>query len=240
VPDTEDRFGDLGGDQRSTAERLAELDELAAAEEREARPAPPPRPRGRYMWVVGVAFVIVVAVAGLNALRHSGGGLRGPAVGTALPEFAAALATGSSNDAANIRQLPADGKPSACQVSVPGSVTSCALHRKPLVLSMIVPGVSRCERQLDLFQQLAGRFPGAQFAAVVSGRERSTVATLARQHGWTFPIAVDPDLRVFNMLHVAICPTTTFVGRGGTVRYTTIRPLDAAQIATQLRAIGGA
>jgi peroxiredoxin len=125
-------------------------------------------------------------------------------------------------------------------VNVPGSITSCALNRKPLVLSMVVPGVSKCERQLDLFQQLEGRFPRAQFAAVVSGKERSTVATLARQHGWTFPVAVDPDLRVFNMLHVAICPTTTFVARGGRVSYTTIRPVDEAQIATRLRAIGGA
>ena len=84
----EDRFGDLGADRRGAAERLAELDELDAAAERAAKPSPPPRPRGRYMWVVGVAFVIVVAVAGLNAVRHSGGGLRGPAVGSTLPEFA--------------------------------------------------------------------------------------------------------------------------------------------------------
>lgn len=236
----EDRFGDLGADQRGAAERLAELDELDAAAERAAQPGPPPRPRGRYMWVVGVAFVIVVAVAGLNAVRHSGGGLRGPAVGSTLPEFAAALASGSSDDAANIRQRPAGGKPSACQVSVPGSITSCALSAKPLVLSVIVPGVTKCEQQLDLYQRLAGRFPGAQFAAVVSGKERPAVATLARRHGWTFPVAVDPDLRVFNMLHVAICPTTAFVARGGRVSYTTIRPLGAGQIAQRLRAIGGA
>ncbi len=236
----EDRFGDLGADQRGAAERLAELDELEAAEARAAKPGPPPRPRGRYMWVVGVAFVIVVAVAGLNAVRHSGGGLRGPAVGSTLPQFAAALASGSSNDAANIRQVPAGGKPSACQVRVPGSITSCALNAKPLVLSVIVPGVAKCEQQLDLYQRLAGRFPGAQFAAVVSGKERPKVATLARQHGWTFPVAVDPDLRVFNMLHVAICPTTAFVARGGRVSYTTIRPLGEGQIAQRLRAIGGA
>jgi len=38
------------------------------------------------MWVVGVAFVLVVIVAGVNALRHSGGSLRGPAVGRTLPQ----------------------------------------------------------------------------------------------------------------------------------------------------------
>jgi hypothetical protein len=48
VPEgTEDRFGDLGRDERSTAERLAELDELAAEQERASQPAPPPRPAGR-------------------------------------------------------------------------------------------------------------------------------------------------------------------------------------------------
>jgi hypothetical protein len=100
----EDRFGDLGGDDRSTAERLQELDELAAEEERQSKPAgPPPRPAGRYMWVVGVAFVIVIAIAGINALRHSGGGLRGPRVGETLPAFAAPLATGHLNGDANVK-----------------------------------------------------------------------------------------------------------------------------------------
>ena len=240
MPDGGDRFEDLGAERQSTADRLAELDELEAAKERESRPASPPRPASRYMWVVGVAFVIVVIVAGANALRNSGGGLRGPAVGRSLPEFAAALATGSSNRAANIFQRPSGGTPAACDVRVRGSVTSCALTRKPLVLSVIVPGVTACERQLDVVQRVAPSFPRAQFAAVVSGKERPAVAALARRHGWTFPIAVDPDLRLFNLLRVAICPTTSFVARGGRVSYTTIRPVTQAQIATRLRAIGGA
>jgi AhpC/TSA family len=242
VPD--DRFGDLGGDQRSTAERLAELDERAAAEEREGRPHPPPRPSGRYMWVVGVAFVIVVIVAGLNAIRHSGGGLRGPAAGRQLPAFAAALATGTSNAVANVKQRPGQSKQAgavpACQVHLPGSINSCALSRKPLVLSLIVSGVSRCEAQLDLFQRVASHFPRAQFAAVVSGKKRAAVASLVRRHGWTFPVAVDPDLAVFNLYRVAICPTTVFAYKGGEVRQTLIRPVGEAQLRAELGAIGGA
>jgi hypothetical protein len=240
----EDRFGDLGGDQRSTAERLAELDELAAEQERASKPAPPPRPAGRYMWVVGVAFVIVVAVAGINALRHSGGGLRGPRVGETLPAFAAPLATGQLDGDANVKQTAAQsdraGAEPACQVRTPGSITSCALSRKPLVLSMVVPGVAKCESQLDLFQRLASRYPGAQFAAVVSGKKRPQVAALVKRHGWTFPVAVDRDLAVFNLYRVAICPTTVFAKPGGTVSYSTIRPMTEAQVTSQLRAIGGA
>jgi AhpC/TSA family len=244
VPD--DRFGDLGpSDDGSTAERLQELDEQAAEEERQSKPAgPPPRPAGRYMWVVGVAFVIVIAIAGINALRHSGGGLRGPRVGETLPAFAAPLATGQLNGDANVKQTPAQsnraGAELACQVDLPGSINSCTLSRKPLVLSVIVPGVAKCENQLDMFQRLASRYPSAQFAAVVSGKKRPDVAALVRRHGWTFPVAVDPDLAVFNLYRVAICPTTVFAKPGGTVAYTTIRPLSESQVTNELRAIGAA
>ncbi|HXD59046.1 MAG TPA: hypothetical protein VN606_14060 [Thermoleophilaceae bacterium] len=241
----EDRFGDLGpSDPRSTAERLAELDEIAFEEERQSKPAgPPPRPAGRYMWVVGVAFVIVVAIAGINALRHSGGGLRGLKVGETLPAFAAPLATGQLNGVANVKQTAAQSKRAgaqpACQVRLAGSITSCTLSQKPLVLSVIVPGVARCENQLDLFQRLAARYPSAQFAAVVSGKKRPEVAALVKRHGWTFPVAVDPDLAIFNLYRVAICPTTVFAKPGGQVAFSTIRPMTEPQIANELRAIGG-
>lgn len=248
---TEDRFGDLGpsdgerDERRSPAQRLAELDEADLARERESRPAgPPPRPAGRYMWVVGVVFLIVVVVAGINALRHSGGGLRGPTVGKPLPQFAAPLATSSLDGDANVKQSAKQsnqlGREPACQVRVPGSVTSCALSRKPLVLSVIVPGATRCEGQLDLFQRMAAAHPRAQFAAVVSGGSHAKVAALVKRHGWTFPVAVDRDLSVFNLYRVAVCPTTVFAFRGGKVEHTSIRPLDQAQVVAGLRTIGGA
>jgi peroxiredoxin len=247
----EDRFGDLGVPReeparngRSTAERLAELDEIAAADELQTRRKPPSRPAGRYMWVVGIAFVIALAVAGLNAIRHSGGGLRGPEKGTPLPAFAAPLATGQLDGVANVRQRAkqsnqAGSKP-ACQVHLPGSITSCALSRKPLVLAVIVPGVKQCETQLDLFQRLQQQYPKAQFAAVVSSAKRPKVATLVRTHHWTFPVAVDPDFAVFNLYRVAVCPTTVFAYPGGKVRETAIHPLGQAQIAAGLKAVGGA
>jgi hypothetical protein len=244
---TEDRFGDLGPseERKSPAQRLAELDEADLAQERGAKPAgPPPRPAGRYMWVVGVAFLIVVTVAGINALRHSGGSLHGPAVGGPLPQFAAPLATSSLDGDANVKQTARQsnqlGKVPACQVRVPGSVTSCALARKPLVLSVIVPGAAKCEGQLDLFQRMAAVHPRVQFAGVVSGGSHAKVAALVRRHGWTFPVAVDRDLSVFNLYHVAVCPTTVFAFRGGKVESTSIHPLSQAQVTSRLRAIGAA
>jgi hypothetical protein len=243
---TEDRFGDLGPERdKSPAQRLQELDEIDLERERQAKPAgPPPRPAGRYMWVVGVVFVIVVIVAGVNALRHSGGSLRGPAVGQVLPQFAAPLATSSLDGDANVKQSARQsnqlGRKPACQVRLQGSVTSCELARKPLVLSVIVPGAQKCEAQLDLFQRMQAAHPRAQFAAVVSGGAHAKVAALTRRRGWTFPVAVDRDLSVFNLYHVAVCPTTVFAFPGGKVHSTSIKPLTEAQVVAGLRAVGGA
>ena len=102
-----------------------------------------------------------------------------------------------------------------------------------------MPGVKKCEAQLDLYQREAGRFPKAQFAAVVSGKKRSDVAALVRRHGWTFPVAVDRDLAVFNLYRAAICPTTVFTFAGGQVNSTAIRPVTKGELVSQLRAIGG-
>jgi hypothetical protein len=123
-------------------------------------------------------------------------------------------------------------------VHLPGSITSCALARKPLVLAVIVPGVSSCEAQLDVFQNMLGRYPGVQFAAVVSGAKLPKAASMVRSNGWTFPVAVDHDLSVFNLYRVAICPTTIFARRGGVVQSTSIKPLTEQQIARRLPSIG--
>jgi hypothetical protein len=196
------------------------------------------------MWVVGVAFIIVVIVAGANALRHSGGSLHGPALNKPLPAFAAPLATGNIDRDANVKQRVGQsnqlGAVPACQVHLPGSITSCKLSQKPLVFAVIVPGAKKCEQQLDLFQQMAPRYPKAQFAAIVSGAKLQKVAALVRDHHWTFPVAVDRDLSVFNLYRVAVCPTTVFAFPGGRVERTSIHPLSQAQVAAGLRAVGGA
>jgi peroxiredoxin len=230
VPEREDRFGDLGADapdpNRSAAEQLAELD----ARDEPPKPPEPARPSGRYTWVVGIAFLIAVIVVGINSLPNAGRGFRGPKVGEVMPAFAAPSANGRSDAVANVKQDRGDksarNKTAACDVHGPGVVNICDLRRrKPVVLAVIVPGPPRCEEQLDRVQRVSRELPDVQFAAVVSGRKRGDVAKVVREHGWTFPIAVDRDLAVFNLYRVALCPTTVFADRGGRVRETRVREL---------------
>jgi AhpC/TSA family protein len=241
VPEREDRFGDLGpGDQSpegGAAERLAELDAT------EPKPPPPPRPSGRYSWVVGIAFLIVIIVVGVNSLPNAGRGFRGPSAGEVLPAFAAPSATSRTDKVANVKQQRGGSdegnKTLACEVRGAGVVNICDLRRdKPVVLAVIVPGVPSCERQLDRFQRVSRDLPDVQFVAVVSGKPRSEVATLVRDHGWTFPVAVDRDLAVFNLYRVGFCPTTVFAYRGGRVKQTKVRELlSEAQLRAAARSL---
>jgi hypothetical protein len=75
---------------------------------------------------------------------------------------------------------------------------------------------------------------------VVSGGSHQKVAALVRRHGWTFPVAVDRDLSVFNLYRVAVCPTIVFAFPGGKVESTSIKPLSEAQVVAGLRTGGGA
>ena len=238
----EDRFGDLGpepGDGRSAAERLAELDEKRPEEPE--KPPEPTRPAGRYNWVIGVAAIILIIVVGTKTLPHAGKGLRGLPAGSHLPVFAAASATGPRDAPPNVKRSATDktvgNKTPACDVHGRGVINLCDLERKPLVIALIVPGIKRCESQLDTMQGVRASHPDVNFLAVVSGRGKGTVRKLVQRHGWTFPVALDAQLQLFGLYRVAVCPTITFAYKGGVVRKSTIHPLNATQLRTEVGAI---
>jgi peroxiredoxin len=224
----EDRFGDLGESRPRTrgggtraGEKLADLDR--ADSERRPTPPRPRQPGQRYMWVVGVAAVILIVVAGINSLPHAGAGISGPTVGKPLPRFAAPTALGPKSDAdPNTKQSASDtgasNKVPACQINVPGALRICDYETKPLVIAFIVPGAPDCEKFGDRLQQLKPRYPGVNFVVVVSGVNQGRARTLVQDHGWTFPVAVDHNLAVFNTYRVAVCATAVFAYKGGIVR----------------------
>ena len=233
----EDRFGDLGPREPTAAERFAELDEgdmEAERKERERQAAGPPRPGGRYTWVVGVAALIVIIVVAFNSLPNAGRGYRGPEEGERIPVFAAPLVMGDAEGDANVKQDPDDDDTGndtpACDVDLPEVVTACQLfEEKPLVLALTVPA-GNCERQLEAMETLSRERPDLQFAAVVSGRSHQTAREVVERTGVTFPVAVDPDLAVFNLYRVAYC-STAIADRGGRLReFRANDPLSAEEL----------
>jgi peroxiredoxin len=231
----EDRFGDLGErDERSAAEKLAELDERDPEPDHPSRKPPEPaRPSGRYMWVVGVAALILVVVVGAHQLRSGEGTfIKGPPDGQPLPEFAAPLVDGPDKDA-NI--VPRSSKSSkvtpACNVKVPGSLNICDQEDKPVVLSFLFLRGADCEPQLDRLDRVARRQAGqVNVIGVFFERDRDKVRDHVKKHGWGFPIVVDRDGAISNLYAVGGCPTTVFADKGGRVRTTRTGNLSEAQL----------
>ena len=186
-------------------------------------------------------MIILIVVVGAKTLPHAGRGLKGLPPGSQLPVFAAANATGPLNAPPNLKRSATDrsvgNKTPACDVHGPGVVNLCQLRTKPLVIALIVPGPKQCERQLDAMQRVRPSYPGVNFAAIVSGRGKGTVSSLVRRHGWTFPVALDPQLVLFGVYRAAICPTITFAYRGGRVWHSTIHPLGETQLRADIAAI---
>jgi hypothetical protein len=246
VPEGEDRFGDLGGGRRpdSAADKLADLDRRDEEAERQQAAARRREPGRSYMWVVGVAGVIVIAVVAINSLPNAGRGSSGLVAGETIPKFAAPQALGvASEDAdANIKQdEDDDGAPNntpACEVRLPGTLRICDYTSKPLVLTFIVPGAKDCERYADRLERIRSRYPRVNFVTVVSGAKKSRVDELVRKHGWTFPVAVDKNLALFNTYRIALCATTVFAYRGGIVRASKVeaQQYTDAQLATAIGA----
>lgn len=230
MPD--DRFADLGPERKSAAERFQELDERSPEPE-PRRPREPPRPGGRYGWVVGVAFMIVVVVAGANALRNSGEGYQGVPAGELLPPFAAPLAVGGP-DGKDVNIAPR----TACDVRGPGVFNMCDLRaRRPIAMTFVANASQGCEDQLDRVEAVRREFPQVAFVGVVSRRERAEVEEVARSKRVGFPMIVDRDAALFNLYGIGDCPTTVFARKGGIASASLRGKLDVARLRAELRKI---
>ena len=225
---TDDRFGDLGTDRRSAAERFAELDEREPEPQPEAPRAP--RPSSRYSWVVGIAFLIAIIVAGLNAISSEGPGVAGPEPGDPAPVFAAPLAVSGLDRDAN-----ADSE-RVCELRLPETVNLCTLRREsPVVLTFFFTRFADCGPQLDRVEQARRQVPGVEWVGVIVRSGKDDAAKLVRDEGWRFPVALDRDGLVSNIYGISGCPTTVFVNRGGRVNATRLGEVGVADLVGEAR-----
>jgi hypothetical protein len=240
---SDDRFGDLGAsDRRSAAERLEEQDRINPEPDDPRRRPEVPRASNRYAWVVGILMLMAIGIfAVTSSLPNKGEGLRGPAIGSRLPDFAAPSATGNAGNEedANVRQRRGGndlaGLVPACDLISDEVVNVCELRRKPLVLTFLVTRGADCEPQVDRVERMRDEFPQVEFAAVVSGDERDEVEQIVTRRRWTMPVAVDHDGAVVNVYGIGVCPTTVFSTPGGIVRRVSLGNLTEDQLRASIR-----
>jgi hypothetical protein len=241
---SDDRFEDLGGEQRRAeiGERLAERDRTHP----EPRRPEVPRPGNKYAWLVGIVMLMVLAVVlFLQTLPNEGSGIDGPRRGSVLKDFAAPSALGNLEGDANVCQRPDAcndqiGIKPACTLVSEEVVNVCELRRKPLVLTFIFDRGADCYPQVDRTERVRADLRGVNFATVFfTHKPRDQVRRLVEERGWRQPVGVDPDGLVANLYGVGGCPTTVFARAGGRVAATALGNLTEAELRRRALRLAG-
>ena len=196
------------------------------------------RPR-IYSLIVGMVFVALIAVAGVNLISTKNKGVLGAHDEGDLPlaQFAVPVARSGAGGDANIAQddcdasrLPCpsgDTRTPACEVDVPGAIRVCDLVGKPLVLSFWFTRGGDCEDQEDVFERAYRRYsPRVNFLAIDVRDSDSEVRKLIAERHWTHPIGLDRDGALSNLFRVGGCPTFVYAYPGGILQHTSIGRLD--------------
>jgi AhpC/TSA family len=174
-----------------------------------------------------------------NTIVSEKEGSRGLQAGDTLPPFAMPLSTSScrgrcdANVATGSGQGAAGARP-ACSVRGRDILNACELaERGPFVLAFVFHPVDRCRAQLPALERVAARFEGVRVAVVAVRAD----AAAARSLKTSLPVAYDHDGAVANEYAVVVCPTLTFVARGGRVVGSTVGALSDATLASWMRRI---
>jgi hypothetical protein len=179
--------------------------------------------------------VFVVALLGwitFNSVATETAGSQGLQAGEELPPFAMPLSTSpckgrcDANVATEAGQGAAGAKP-ACSVRGTDVLNSCELAEGgPFVLAFVFEPVARCRDQLPALQRVAARHPGVKVRIVAVRAD----AVTARSLRTTLPVGYDHDGAVSNQYAVVVCPTITYVRRGGEIAGSTVGPQAEAAL----------
>jgi thiol-disulfide isomerase/thioredoxin len=194
-----------------------------------------------------MAFIALIAVAGINTISTKNKGVLGASNEGDLPlaQFAVPDARSGVSGDANIAQddcdsaripCPADSRRTpACQVRAPGAIRVCDLFDRPLVLSFWFTRGGDCENQEDVFEHAYRRYKGrVNFLAIDVRDSDSEVKKLIAEHHWTHPVGLDRDGALSNLYRVGGCPTFVYAFPGGILHSTSIGRLDDRQFDTHV------
>jgi Thioredoxin-like len=192
-----------------------------------------------YALIVGIAFIAVIAVAGINTISTEEQGVLGASdEGDApLEQFAVPDARSGVSGDANIAQDDCDAaripcpeesrRTPACLVDVPGAIRVCDLFNRPLVLSFWFTRGGNCEDQEDVFERTYRSYSDrVNFLAIDVRDSDEEVRKLIAERDWTHPIGLDRDGALSNLYRVGGCPTFVYAYPGGIQQSTSIGELD--------------
>jgi thiol-disulfide isomerase/thioredoxin len=196
-----------------------------------------------YSLTVGIAFVALIVIAGINTISNDSGGVLGSSdeAGLPLEQFAVPDARLGTEGDANIAQDDCDSaripcpeesrRTPACEVDVPGAIRVCDLFDRPLVLSFWFTRGGSCEEEEDVVERAYRRYKDrVNFLAIDVRDDADEVRTLIEERGWTHPVGLDRDGALSNLYRVGGCPTIVFAFPGGILQSTAIGELTEGEL----------
>jgi thiol-disulfide isomerase/thioredoxin len=196
-----------------------------------------------YSLTVGIAFVALIVIAGINTISNDSGGVLGSSdeAGLPLEQFAVPDARLGTEGDANVAQDDCDSaripcpeesrRTPACAVDVPGAIRVCDLFDRPLVLSFWFTRGGSCEEEEDVVERAYRRYKDrVNFLAIDVRDDADEVRTLIEERGWTHPVGLDRDGALSNLYRVGGCPTIVFAFPGGILQSTAIGELTEGEL----------
>jgi len=198
---------------------------------------------------VGIAFLILVAVATVNTIGTEGPGTLGAGTadyGMPLPEFAVPNArTGPLDKDANIAQddcstsqnpcPPEARRTPACEIQARGAIRVCDLFNRPLVISFWFTRGADCLPTQDVVDRVAARYRGrVNFLSIDVRDDPEEVRSIVAERRWTMPVGYDRDGAVSDLYRVGVCPTLAFAYPGGILAFAKIGEPSAPALITEV------
>ncbi len=166
----------------------------------------------KQLWIM--LALIAAILAAILLLPSCGGRTRGTAAESA-DETAATTLVGVGAAAPDFTVELFDG----------GELTLSSLRGKVVLLNFWATWCPPCREELARVQtELIDRFAGRDFLflPVSRGEERSAVAAFRERTGYAFPMALDPERRVYDLYATNFIPRNFLIGRDGRVVAATV------------------
>ena len=195
------------------------------------------KPMRRPSILLAVIAGVLLTWITFNSLATESPGSRGLQAGAELPPFAMPLSTSRCRGPcdANVATEPGQGAAGArpaCSVRGRDILNVCELAEGgPFVLAFVFHPVARCRAQIPLLERVAARHRDVEFRIVAvradAGQARSLRSSL--------PVGYDHDGAVANKYAVVVCPTITYVARGGRVQGSTVGEVPESEVEAWVR-----
>ncbi len=159
--------------------------------------------RDRLEWVAIIVLVGVLGVGWIYVSRETNADI-GPTPLTTAPYV--------GNLAPDFTLQTIDGRSITLRDYTAGKGT-------PIVLNFWATWCPPCRVEMPYFENVNNLYSGEVAVLGLNQAESAAViAEYARDHGLTYPLLVDDDMKVNNLYGVLNLPTTIFIDRNGVVR----------------------